>query len=129
MKQIEINTNKDEFFAYRESVLKKKRMRILESQIFAFLKERNIKFHRQYPLILGNKGNGRRKWYAVSFFLPEHKLMLDMVDDKYDKMLYESYRCRRIPFHPTLHVDKIMPIKRSMMWVDVEKMLIKLLNL
>lgn len=71
--------------------LKARKMGRLEAAIAAFLTEYDIKHHRQWPIKLGTSGR-KQKRYAVSFYLPEHGLILDMTDMSTDMSLYNAER-------------------------------------
>lgn len=125
MIELDKQLKQEQLYEYREKELKTQKMGVLETKIDKFLSARGIKYHRQFPIVIGMS---KPKRYAVSFFLPKYGVALDMVDDDFDSFLYEPIRFRRVPFHPYYKVKMIGPINKNLPWVQVKKDLTTLLN-
>ena len=124
---IEIDKTLDakSLFEYRENTLKAKKMGRLEAHIDKFLTERGVKFHRQFPIRIGCK---HPKRYAVSFWLQDKGIILDMVGIDDDMNLYEPGRHVDVLYHPWAKIKAIVPIDKKLMWVNIKKELVMLIQ-
>lgn len=113
------------FFKYREEVLKTQKMGKLESKIDKFLSENKVKYHRQFIVRIGNRN---KKRYAVSFYLSDKHIFLDMVDDNADMSLYDPNRALKMIFSNIESKPMILPINENLSWRDVKKQLSMLIK-
>lgn len=111
---------RQQFFEWRENVLKKKPMTELEKNMAKLFEDNGIKFHRSFPIIIGRKHPQR---YAVSFWCPERGIIFDLYEDGDDMSVYRQNRHVKILFHSSIKVSAIIPIPIEMSWREVKKQL------
>lgn len=120
MIEIDKTLDKKSLFEFRENTLKAKKMGKLEKQIDKFLQESGVKYHRQFPVRIGNK-HRKPKRYAVSFWVQGKDFILDIFSEGADMSLYELGRHIDILHHPWAKIKMIAPIREDMKWKDVKR--------
>ena len=112
-------------FAYRDEVLKQLPMGKLEQKIDKFLADNGVKYHRRWFIKLGSNTRNKKR-FAVSFFLCDSHIALDMVNDDSPMEYYDMERTKKVLLDydsKQTRLDVIIPINENLSWREVKKQL------
>lgn len=126
MRKIDNRVHKYEFIRRREKEYLRRPMGKLEAKINQFFQTEGVCYHRQWLFKLGSRDK-RQTRYLATFYLPEQRIILDVLDTtQADMSLYDYHRHKELVWgfgDQPQALAAVIPIDENLNWREVKKQL------